>query len=168
MNKARYDVALCVAVLGATTACAGDDAPPERYRSVGDRRDEPREVHDAAPAGPICGEGKTYPGYAGAEACALDLPPANSLVPIDRHQVNVIISFIGAERTWAIPKIKDAEGCGSERAWHFDQADEPSQIILCPEACAFAVSDGDSSFQVLIGCGDSCYDDDAGCDFPLI
>jgi hypothetical protein len=169
-NRTGGCVALYVAAFLGAAACAGDDAAPERYRSIAesDSPREPRAPADAEPAGPICGEDKTYPGTQGGEACTIDLPASNSLVPTDLDEVNVIISFLGAERTWAIPKIKDGESCGSERAWHYDDADEPSQIILCPETCAFAMSDGDSYFQVLIGCGETCYEGDGGCDFPLI
>jgi hypothetical protein len=178
MKKAHHGVLLGAAALFVANACAGDDdAAPERYRSIADSASpaEPREPADAAPAGPMCGEGKTYPGSADADPgsvdadpCVLDLPPSTSLAPTDLEEVNVIISFLGAENTWVIPKINDDEACGSERAWHFDDADEPSQIMLCPETCAFAMSDGDSYFEVLIGCGDTCYEGDGGCDFPLI
>jgi hypothetical protein len=165
MSKALCNVGLLFAIFVGVNACAGDDGPPERYRSVGERERKPSP--DPEPQGMICGDRHTSPGVDGVpHPCAQDIPASNTLAALDLDEVTVIIG--APSYKIVIPWVEADELCGDARAWHYDEADDPSQIVLCPAACTLAMSDPDAAFETFFGCGLTCYESDAGCESPLI
>ncbi len=83
--------------------------------------------------------------------CNLALPePSDPSKPIDPTLVNVTYGS-AAGGTHTIPEVPNAAACAG-KAWHYDDAAHPKQIILCPDACAAVQSDPDAKLNVVLGC----------------
>ena len=83
------------------------------------------------------------------------------MAPLDLDDVTVTIWLSG--HVTAFQRIEDESACGDARAWYFDDLEAPSRALLCPQACAFTLTDGDRDLEIFIGCGEACGEDDAGC-----
>ena len=42
--------------------------------------------------------------------------------------------------------------CEEENAWHYDDPDDPTTIVLCPSTCDSVKSDPEASILVEFGC----------------
>lgn len=82
--------------------------------------------------------------------CAYDLPEPPSGMTFDRDRVNVEHTPEGGG-TEVFPRASDEAACGTERAWYYDDADAPTQLLLCPAACD-AVTSGPGRVDVRLGC----------------
>lgn len=66
---------------------------------------------------------------------------------IDPTDVNVLLTFAGQE-TATLPQNKSCNGKG----WHYDNAANPTKILLCPDSCAAVKEDFNAKIQILLGC----------------
>lgn len=89
--------------------------------------------------------------------CYYELPEPPEGETFDEERVNV--SFTdpsGAETVLprAIDSTRCTDGSGSPvRAWHYDDNDAPSQIILCPAACELVEGAGEGArVDIALGC----------------
>jgi hypothetical protein len=65
----------------------------------------------------------------------------------DVNQVNVLFTDNGGTTN----VIAQDEACTGE-GWHYDDAANPTEIVLCPASCALAKDAGTGKIQVLLGC----------------
>jgi hypothetical protein len=95
-------------------------------------------------------------------SCDFPIPqPTDPTVPIDPAKINV--TFTPASGMAAtLPQVADAGACSNASGWHYDTAQPPTRIMLCPSACDLVQSDPDGELQVLIGC-DTCAGLDVDC-----
>lgn len=79
--------------------------------------------------------------------------PCNYALPdkvgseFDVHHVNVLFTDSGGTTSM----ISQDETCAGE-GWHYDDAANPKEIVLCPASCALAKDAGTGKIQVLLGC----------------
>lgn len=56
----------------------------------------------------------------------------------------------GSEVT--IPQVGSAADCGDGAGWYYDDANAPSELILCPASCSTVQSDPGATLAVVLGC----------------
>ncbi len=87
-------------------------------------------------------------------ACEVELPepPDGSL--LNPRRVNVVIR--GESGSTTIPYTSSFDACDETRGgWYYDDAAEPTRVILCPTSCDFAreeTQDTSGAFDVVFGC----------------
>jgi hypothetical protein len=87
-------------------------------------------------------------------ACEVELPepPDGSL--LNPRRVNVVIR--GESGSTTIPYTSSSDACDETRGgWYYDDAVNPTRVILCPTSCDFAreeTKDTSGAFDVVFGC----------------
>ena len=86
--------------------------------------------------------------------CDLGLPPPPDGSVLDPRRVNVQIR--GASGTTTLPYTGSEGACDPTRGgWHYDDASDPSRVILCPSSCDFARTETavtSGGLDVVFGC----------------
>lgn len=87
-----------------------------------------------------------------ALSCSYDIP-APKMGEIDYSAVNVTFSE-GAQKPSTFFYVKDAADCAlsPERAWYYDDADAPKQVVLCPLTCERVSAAPEGKMDVAFGC----------------
>jgi hypothetical protein len=80
--------------------------------------------------------------------CDFAIPPNPAGESVDFDAVQVVFEPSGGEEQ-QIPRT-ELESCGDRSAWHFDNKDAPTRIVLCPTACE-AVKKG-GNVNIAFGC----------------
>jgi hypothetical protein len=81
--------------------------------------------------------------------CQLKLPPAPDGQNVDIDKVNV--AFCDASKaSQTFPRVTQTT-CGTENGWYYDNEQNPTQIVLCQNACG-AVSRPGGSLVTSVGC----------------
>lgn len=85
-------------------------------------------------------------------SCQWPLPPAPSGTVLDTESVNVrYTNAVGV--SVLLGNIPSAEECANvEGGWYYDDPDEPTAIIACPDTCTVLQEGGGSNVQALFGC----------------
>ena len=82
-------------------------------------------------------------------ACVLTYPKAEAEDPT---KVVVTYTPMGAA-SQTLTQVTDVSKCDSiPNAWYYDDAANPTKIILCPTTCTTANSAANSKIQALVGC----------------
>jgi hypothetical protein len=76
---------------------------------------------------------------------AIPEPPGTRTFEKDK----VIVSYASGATTTELSY--DPE-CGRESAWHYDDLDDPTAVVLCEDACAQIQSDPNATLQVAFTC----------------
>ena len=79
-------------------------------------------------------------------------PPANLMLSFDNVNVNYTTGT-GAAST--LPRVQDANACGTTGGWYYDNNAAPTQIHLCMNTCATVQADTQADLKVLFSCGES-------------
>ncbi len=82
-----------------------------------------------------------------AVSCQAEIPENPGGTPFDKDKVNV--SFTRDGETMNLGYDPDCEG---ENAWRYDDEDEPTAIVLCPETCQEIQGDSGADLSVAFGC----------------
>lgn len=82
--------------------------------------------------------------------CVYSIPAAPGGMTFNRDQVNVEHTPEGASAPAVFPRAPDEASC-SGTSWYYDDATTPTEVRLCPEACA-AVTAGPGTVAVRFGC----------------
>ena len=89
--------------------------------------------------------------------CYYELPEAPEGEMFDKERVNVVYTDPGGVET-VLPRAIDESKCWDAagtpvRAWHYDDNDAPTQIILCPAACDLVEAGGEGArVDIALGC----------------
>jgi hypothetical protein len=116
---------------------------------------------DYFPTDPLCAGEVAYPAVSGDGICALQVPSPDGS-SVDFAKVNLVLR-VGGARILVFDQVADSAACDGLQAWHYDDASNPVQLVLCPQACSLAGSDPDSQVQLLTGCDTRCAQSDTGC-----
>jgi hypothetical protein len=81
-------------------------------------------------------------------ACEYALPQPPAGQTLDYEKVNVQYSAGGA----AAQTLKYSDGCASGDGWRYDDAKNPTKILLCPAACDKAKADTSAKVDLVLGC----------------
>jgi Mg-chelatase subunit ChlD len=86
----------------------------------------------------------------GTIACEYLVPESTSGTPADPTKVNVSF-FPGIGSPEDLLKVDDPAYC-IPNGWYYDDPDNPTRIILCPETCSAAQGDPSAKIEILVGC----------------
>ncbi|MBM4360352.1 MAG: VWA domain-containing protein [Deltaproteobacteria bacterium] len=85
-------------------------------------------------------------------ACSFEVPTSTDPTkPVDPNLVNVTTQKGPGGSPSVLPKVDGLAQC-SGAAWYYDNALQPTQILLCPAACKTAQADPDTVVKVVLGC----------------
>jgi hypothetical protein len=82
-----------------------------------------------------------------AIACNLDVPAPPDGRKFEKE--NVLVSYTSGGT--AMPLTYDAD-CALPGAWHYDDLDQPTQVILCPSTCSTVEADASAELSVGFTC----------------
>ncbi len=83
--------------------------------------------------------------------CELNIPAPPSGQVLNYDEVNIIAGDESCEgRT--IPAVGSQAACGDGTGWYYDDANQPSQVLLCPRTCDEVGVPG-TSLMFSMGCG---------------
>ncbi len=85
----------------------------------------------------------------GTVSCVYKIPTPEAGKP-DKDKVNVYFTPDGGAQS-LYPSAGSEGNCGTEKAWYYDDPNNPNQIILCPAACD-QVQAEKGKVDVVIGC----------------
>ena len=86
-------------------------------------------------------------------ACTLDIPRPDGGT-LDPEAVNVRVSD-GTNPAVVVPRVANEAACGGTAGWYYDDAKNPTKVLLCPVSCEDAQSKGSDTppkVEVLFGC----------------
>jgi hypothetical protein len=81
--------------------------------------------------------------------CEWELPEVPEGQLFDRNKVNIKLTSDVGERNFG--RVASPDAC-EEDGWHFDDADNPTRILACPETCAVIEALPDAKIDILLGC----------------
>jgi Mg-chelatase subunit ChlD len=85
-------------------------------------------------------------------ACSFELPESTDPTkPVDPALINVTTQQGASGSPFVLPQVEGLAQC-SGAAWYYDNALQPTQILLCPDACKTAQADPDTVVKVVLGC----------------
>jgi hypothetical protein len=85
-----------------------------------------------------------------AISCELDIPPPPAGKKLDPDKVNV--HYSGA--TQSDTSLEYGTECKGDVAWHYDDAAQPTKILLCDDTCATVKADSKAKLGVEFACVD--------------
>jgi hypothetical protein len=83
-------------------------------------------------------------------ACDYDIPPVPGGGTIDPTKVNVTFTPMNGMEM-AILNVPNAQGCGAQGGWYYDDPAAPKKVILCPSTCQ-GLQNKAGKLDVLFGC----------------
>jgi hypothetical protein len=86
--------------------------------------------------------------------CNYEIPDPPSGMVLDADKVNVKYTPTGGDPSSVnpYPKVAGVAACGDNRAWYFDNATDPGEVLLCPAACDAVGAETGGTLDVLFGC----------------
>lgn len=132
------------------------EAPGHTYTTLVQRTGGVRaQICDGASAwGPFFDAVATTVAETSRIECEVAMPAPPEGTVLDANRVNVQIR--GASGATTIPYAGSADACDPARGgWHYDDAEDPTRVILCPSTCDFAreeTVDTSGGLDVIFGC----------------
>ena len=83
-------------------------------------------------------------------ACEFDIPEPQSGT-LDYELVNVQFTPDGGSPE-VVPQVPEADACGGNAGWYYDDPIAPKKIVLCDATCALVKSTGKASIEIVLGC----------------
>jgi hypothetical protein len=85
--------------------------------------------------------------------CEWQIPPPPEGEVFDKNKANVELSMTGRpEDGRIIPMAANEAACGNELAWYYDNPDNPTRIIACPQTCNVIKSAELGTIDIVLGC----------------
>ena len=85
-------------------------------------------------------------------SCAFEIPPAPEGEVFDRDEVNVAFND-GEGGSFEFGRTDSSAQCdGVPDGWFYDDAEDPSEILLCPQTCESVQGLAQASIAVIFGC----------------
>ena len=81
--------------------------------------------------------------------CEWQLPEVPAGQTFDREKVNIKLTAGDDERNFG--RVPSPDAC-VEDGWHFDDAENPSRILACPETCTMIEALPEAQIDILLGC----------------
>ena len=83
--------------------------------------------------------------------CEFAIPPPPDGMTFDRNRVNVDYTPGGGGALVRYPRVDGPAAC-TTGGWYYDDPLAPTQILLCPAACAVVESDPAARVDIALGC----------------
>lgn len=87
-----------------------------------------------------------------ALTCEFNIPAPPEGEKLDPERVNVNYMPGDGGPAVTIPRSNNAADCGNGAGWYYDNAAQPTKILLCPATCGLMQTDGQAKVDVLFGC----------------
>ncbi|UQA60606.1 vWA domain-containing protein [Polyangium aurulentum] len=88
-----------------------------------------------------------------ALSCEIPIPPPPPGETLDPNKVNVVYKPSNGSPEVTFTKAADPSICDQvPGSWYYDDPAKPTQIILCPDACATITGDNAAQLDVGFGC----------------
>lgn len=84
-------------------------------------------------------------------ACEWDIPPTPPGETFDKTRVNVQFTPAGGTPS-DVYFVPDPSQCGPAGGWYYDDANNPTKVLVCPSTCTTIQSVPDASMTILFGC----------------
>jgi hypothetical protein len=85
--------------------------------------------------------------------CEWKIPPPPEGEHFDRNKVNVEFSPTGSEADKQIIAMVETEAdCTNELSWYYDDPNNPTRIIACPQTCEIIQAATTGTINILLGC----------------
>jgi len=82
--------------------------------------------------------------------CDIPLPQPKAGQSVDPTKVNVNVKSNAAQTT--LPQVADAASCAAMPGWYYDDAINPTRIILCQASCDAVTVNVSATLEILLGC----------------
>ncbi|HKO94231.1 MAG TPA: hypothetical protein VJU61_23920 [Polyangiaceae bacterium] len=83
--------------------------------------------------------------------CQWEIPAPEAGEVFDPERVNVAVSLPGAEPE-TLSGVAQAQDCGADGGWYYDDPTLPSSIHACPSSCEFLEAQTEARVDLLFGC----------------
>jgi hypothetical protein len=83
--------------------------------------------------------------------CTWNIPPAPAGQTFNRQQVNVQYAKQGTAAQ-SVGQVSGQAACGMRSGWYYDDATNPTRILVCPATCGDLQNDPQAKLDVLFGC----------------
>lgn len=88
-----------------------------------------------------------------AVACTFAMPESSDPdSPVDPNKVNVKYTPGDGGEDTNLPQVTNADACGAEGGWYYDDPDDPAIIQLCDSTCNAVQSDEAAKISIVLGC----------------
>lgn len=84
-------------------------------------------------------------------SCGWKIPPAPAGETFDKSKVNVQFTAGDGQQT-TFGKVGSAAECGPSGGWHYDNEQNPTMVLVCPETCKAIQADAQAKIDVQFGC----------------
>jgi hypothetical protein len=85
-------------------------------------------------------------------ACEFLIPEPQMGEEFDPTKVNVKYTPGGSTTGENIPQADNAEDCGNDPGWYYDNPTAPTKITFCPATCATIQMDDGAKVDFVFGC----------------
>jgi hypothetical protein len=86
--------------------------------------------------------------------CDFPMPEPKPGIDVDPALINVNYTPSGGMET-TLTQVANADACGANPSWYYDNVAAPTRIILCKNTCDTITADPMASLQILLGCATS-------------
>lgn len=81
-------------------------------------------------------------------SCEVAIPDPPAGKTFDKEKVNVSVTTGGG-----VDELVYSDDCSEASAWHYDDKDDPTRIVLCEQTCDVVKAEADAELAVEFGCG---------------
>jgi hypothetical protein len=81
-----------------------------------------------------------------AATCNIELPKGD----VDLNNVNVTLTLAG--KAYDLGRVDDDKACADDGAWYYDDNDNPTRLLLCPNTCTAVQKDTAPEIKIVLGC----------------
>ena len=85
-------------------------------------------------------------------ACEFVIPEPSMGMEFDPTKVNVEYTPGNMGTPEQLPQAQDAQDCGTDPGWYYDNNVNPTKIILCPGSCDIVEMDPGAKINFVFGC----------------
>jgi hypothetical protein len=87
-----------------------------------------------------------------AVGCEITIPEPPANEEFDKELINVNYTAGGVGEAVKLPKKLDKADCGAGPGWYYDDENNPTEIIFCPQSCQTVQADTKAKINVGFGC----------------
>jgi hypothetical protein len=85
-------------------------------------------------------------------SCEFVIPDPRGGEEFDPGEVNVNYTPGGSNTPESIPQAADANDCGDDPGWYYDNPSAPKKILFCPATCDLIQMDDRAKVEFVFGC----------------
>jgi hypothetical protein len=83
--------------------------------------------------------------------CDFPMPEPKANQTVDPALINVNFTPSSGTKS-TLPQVNNEAGCTGAQGWYYDNALNPTRIILCKSTCDAVTADPMAALEILLGC----------------